>query len=265
MMKDMLLAIWQYRHFIFSSIKNEFITRFARSRLGGAWMILHPLAQVAIYALILSAVLSAKLPGINNQYAYAIYLMAGMLGWSLFAEVFGRCLTVFIDSGPLIKKMAFPRITLPLILVGSALVNNILLLGAILLVFGLLGHNPEVSILWIPLLILLTLGLAIGLGLSLGIMNVFLRDIGQVAPILLQFWFWLTPIVYTIQMLPESYRQLFLLNPMSGIIMGYQNILVYGKSPDPMLLIYPLGLMIAALALALFLYRRAGEEMADVL
>ena len=82
-MKNMLLALWHYRHFIFGSIKNEFATRFARSRLGGAWMILHPLAQVAIYALVLSAVLAAKLPGIDNQYAYAIYLMAGMLAWWL--------------------------------------------------------------------------------------------------------------------------------------------------------------------------------------
>ena len=76
----MLKALWAYRFFIVSSIKTEFRSRFARSKLGGAWMILHPLAQVAIYALVLSAVLSAKLPGINNRYAYAIYLMAGTLG-----------------------------------------------------------------------------------------------------------------------------------------------------------------------------------------
>ncbi len=264
-MKGMLLTIWHYRHFILSSIKNEFVTRFARSRLGGAWMILHPLAQVAIYALILSAVLSAKLTGIDSQYAYAIYLMAGMLGWSLFAEVFGRCLTVFIDNGNLLKKISFPRIALPLIVTGSALVNNALLFAAILIVFGLLGHRPDSTLLWIPLLTMLTLGLAIGLGLSLGIINVFVRDIGQITPILLQFWFWLTPIVYTTQMLPESYREAFLLNPMTGIVMGYQNILVYGKSPDPNLLAYPAGLALAALALALFLYRRAGEDMADVL
>lgn len=262
-MKTMPLAVWNYRHFILSSIKNEFATRFARSRLGGVWMILHPLAQVAIYALILSAVLSAKLPGIDNQYAYAIYLMAGMLAWSLFAEVFGRSLTVFIDNGNIIKKISFPRIALPLIVTGSALVSNVFLLAAILIVFGLLGHWPSTTILWLPLLILLTLGLALGLGLSLGIMNVFIRDIGQIAPILLQFWFWLTPIVYATSMLPESYRDAFLLNPMTGVVMGYQSILVYGKAPDFSLLTYPACLAMGTLALALFLYRRAGEEMVD--
>ncbi|MEF3193175.1 MAG: ABC transporter permease, partial [Halothiobacillaceae bacterium] len=215
--------------------------------------------------LILSAVLSAKLPGIDNRYAYAIYLMAGMLAWSLFAEVFGRCLTVFIDNSNLLKKISFPRMALPLIVTGSALTSNVLLLAAILIVFGLLGHWPSITILWLPLLILLTLGLAIGLGLSLGIINVFIRDIGQIAPILLQFWFWLTPIVYATEMLPESYRDAFLLNPMAGVVMSYQSILVYGKTPDLPLLIYPACLALGALALALLLYRRAGEEMVDVL
>ncbi len=135
-------AIWDYRYFIISSIITEFRSRFARSRLGGLWMILHPLAQVLIYALVLSAVLSAKLPGISNQFAYAIYLMAGTLSWTLFSEVLNRSLGVFVDNGNLLKKVSFPKIALPLILMGSALVNNVLLFSAIFIVFGLLGHSP---------------------------------------------------------------------------------------------------------------------------
>ena len=106
-------------------------------------MILNPLSQVLIFAFVLSAVLSAKLPGIDNQYAYAIYLMAGTLGWSLFAEIVNRCLTLFIDNGNILKKLVFPKIALPLIVTGSALVNNTLLFVAILLIFGVLGHLPS--------------------------------------------------------------------------------------------------------------------------
>lgn len=258
-------AIWAYRYFIISSIQTEFRSRFARSRLGGLWMILNPLAQVAIYALVLSRVLAAKLPGIDNQYAYAIYLMAGILGWSLFAEVFGRSLGVFVDNGNLLKKMSFPRITLPLIVTGSALVNNVFLFLAVLVVFGLLGHIPTFTLLWIPLLISVTLALSLGLGLILGIINVFIRDIGQILPILLQFWFWLTPIVYVSSIIPEKYHYLVMLNPMSGIVMGYQNILVYGKNPDLQILIYPVIVAFIALSLALFMYFRANKEMADAL
>jgi len=264
-MLNLFVGAWRYRYFILSSIKNELFTVFARSRLGGLWMVIHPLAQVAIYALILSAVLATKLPGISNRYSYAIYLMAGMLGWSLFSEVLGRCLTVFIDNGNLIKKMAFPRIALPLIVTGRALINNLLLFGAILVVFGLLGHAPTLVLLWLPLLIVLTLGMAVGMGLSLGIINVFVRDIGQVLPILLQFWFWLTPIVYAVEILPPHYLDWLMLNPMTSITMGYQDVLVFNRSPNLILLVYPAVLAAVTLALAFFLYRRAGEEMADAL
>ena len=262
---NQLKAIWAYRFFIISSIKTEFRSRFARSSLGGIWMILHPLAQVAIYALVLSAVLKAKLPNIDNQFAYAIYLMAGTLGWSLFLEVFSKSLNIFIENGNLIKKMAFPKITLPLIVTGSALVNNILLFGAILAVFGLLGHMPTMQLLWLPVLIVVTLALGLGLGLMLGIINVFIRDIGQIIPIVLQFWFWLTPIVYVANALPKEYRDLFYYNPMTGIIEGYQNILVYDKPIDLSTLTYPIVLASISMVLALFMYFRANEEMADAL
>lgn len=103
-MLAMWQALWRYRHFVWSSIRNELFSRFARSKLGGLWMFINPLAQVAIYALILSNVLGAKLPGTDNKYAYAIYLMAGLLGWSLLSDIIGRCLTLFIEQGNLMKK-----------------------------------------------------------------------------------------------------------------------------------------------------------------
>ena len=235
---NQLKAIWAYRFFILSSIKTDFKSRFVRSKLGGIWMVLNPLAQVAIYALVLSAVLKAKLPNIDNQYAYAIYLMAGTLGWNLFSEVF---------------------------VTGSALVNNILLFGAILVVFGLLGHMPTLQLLWLPLLMVIILALGLGLGLMLGVINVFVRDIGQIVPILLQFWFWLTPVVYVANALPENYRRFFYYNPMTGIIEGFQNIMVYNKPIEFDMLIYPVVLACVSLSLALFMYVRANEEMADAL
>lgn len=262
---NQLKAIWAYRFFILSSIKTEFLTRFATSKLGAIWMVIHPLAQVAVYALVLSAVLKAKLPNIDNQYAYAIYLMAGTLGWNLFSELFGKSLNIFIENGNLIKKMSFPKITLPLIAMGSVLVNNILMFIAILVVFGLLGHFPTEQILWLPLLMIVTLALGLGLGLMLGIINVFVRDIGQIAPIVLNFWFWLTPIVYVADALPVEFKDFFYYNPMTGVVMGYQNILVYNKAVDINTLIYPSVLAICSLLIALIMYFKANEEMADVL
>lgn len=264
-MLGMFRGLWQYRHFVYSSIHNELISHFARSKLGGLWMIINPLSQVLIYALILSNVLAAKLPGIDNQYAYSIYLMAGLLAFNLFSEVISRCLNLFIEQGNLMKKMSFPRITLPTIVVGSCLLNNILLFVSMLGIFALLGHQFSFTMLWLIPLTLAVVVLALGIGLILGVMNVFLRDIGQVVPIILQMLFWFTPIVYPITIIPEAYRHWLNLNPMYPLTSAYQQILVYGKSPqwDGVIIIAVVGLLLTGASLLMF--RRASAEMVDVL
>ena len=106
---------------------------------------------------------------------------------------------------------------------------------------------------------------ALGLGISLGVLNVFFRDVGQFFGIFLQFWFWLTPIVWMFSIVPEKFHSLFLWNPMTGIIMGYQNVILYEKAPELGLLIYPALVAFVALVLSAVMYKRAAEEMADAL
>jgi lipopolysaccharide transport system permease protein len=264
-MFSMLRSLWQYRHFVISSIRNELISRFARSKLGGLWMIINPLAQVAIYALILSNVLAAKLHGIDHKYSYAIYLMSGLLAWTLFSEIISRCLNLFIEQGNLMKKMYFPRITLPSIVIGSSLLNNILLLVAMLGIFALLGHNFSTAMLWLIPLTLTVVTLAMGIGLILGVMNVFLRDIGQMVPIVLQVWFWFTPIVYPENIIPENYRHLLNLNPIYPIISAYHEVLVYNTTPTIGPLVIIAAISLTLMLLSLFVFRRASAEMADAL
>jgi lipopolysaccharide transport system permease protein len=264
-MLEMLLSTWRYRFFIFSSIRNDFRSRFARSRLGALWMILQPLAQVAIYALVLSRVLSAKLPGVNSQYAYVIYLLSGMLGWSLFVELVSRCLTIFVDNGNLLKKIVFPRICLPLIMSGTALINNFLLLLATLGVFLAIGHQLSSDVLWLLVLIPLTLAFALGLGLILGTLNVFIRDVSQVMNVVLQLWFWMTPVVYMPSIVPGRFSVIIHLNPMYWIISSYQDVLLFQRSPDIRHLIMIGCVSLGLLLISLLLFRRSSAEMVDVL
>jgi len=264
-MFGMLSGAWRYRFFIFSSIETELRIKFVRSRLGGLWMILNPLSQVLIFAFVLSAVLSAKLPGIDNQYAYAIYLMSGTLGWSLFAEIVNRCLTLFIDTGNLLKKIAFPKIALPLIVTGSALVNNFLLFVAIVAIFGVLGHPPGIAVVWLPVLMAVTIALAFGVGLGLGVLNVFTRDIGQVVPVVMQFLFWFTPIVYMVNIIPERYRGWLFLNPLIPIVTGYQDVLLYNRAPDWAGLGEVAVIATVLMAVSLSMFRKASSDMVDQL
>lgn len=230
-------------------------------------MFLHPLFLVVMYALVLSKVLSSKLPGIDNQFSYAIYLTAGILAWNYFSEVVTRCLTLFIDNGNLLKKLNFPRICLPVIVAGSSTISSIFLLMAIFCVFAVLGHELGSTLIWLPLLYFLTLSLAMSVGLILGVLNVFLRDIGQVVPVMLQFLFWFTPIVYMPTVVPEYFQRFLAYSPVYHLVNGYQQVLVFGNAPDWQFrgLLGVLVLDMFLLMFAYILFRRACADIVDTL
>jgi lipopolysaccharide transport system permease protein len=261
----MLANAWRYRRFIASSIRAEYRARFARSRLGAMWMIAQPLAQVAIFSIVLSDLLSARLPGVSNPNAYVMYLMAGTLCWSLFSDVVTRCTTIFIENGNLIKKIAFPRISLPLIAIGIALVNNAVLFCAIAIAALLLGFGATLELFWLPSLMLATLALGVSVGVILGVLNVFMRDTGQAVPVLLQILFWFTPIVYIASILPERYRGLVDYNPLARLVESYQGLLLFARPPDWGNLLPVVVFIVALLGLALTLFRKASSDMPDML
>ena len=265
-MSEMLMSAWRYRYFICSSIQSEFNSRFIQSRLGGLWLVIHPLVQAAIFALVLGKLMAAKLPGMDQtKFAYPIYLLSGMLAWSLFTEIVTRCLTLFIDKGNFLKKIVFPRICLPLIIAGSAFINNLLLFAAMIIVFSVLGHVPEICLIWVPLLILLTLAFSLSIGLILGIFNVFIRDVGQVVPILLQLVFWATPIVYSPEILPTSLRSLLVYNPIAILTQSFQNVILFNRAPNFFSLSCLVLITMVLFYSALGLFRRASAEMVDIL
>ena len=169
-----------------------------------------------------------------------------------------------IENGNILKKMVFPKICLPLITAGTALVNNALLLLAIIAVFAVLGHGLSSAILMLPVLTALTLALALGAGIVLGILNVFIRDVGQVIPLVLQIGFWFTPVVYVPTVLPEGLRALLVFNPLYPLVSAYHEILVFGRMPDPASLTGTAILAAGLIAVGIFMFRRAGAEMVDV-
>lgn len=264
-MLNMMTPLWRFRQLIISAISGELRGRFARSSLGGLWFILHPLAQAAIFALILTEVLGAKLAGVNTKGAYALYLLSGMAAWGLFSEILNRCLSIFIEYGGLMKKISFPRLSLPVIVWGGALLNHVLLLSAMAVVFLFFGRFP--SFIWLALIpgVILISVFAFGLGVLLGVVNVFSRDVAQLMSVVMQMWFWLTPVIYPLEALPPSLRSLVALNPMAPLVGLYQQVMVYERLPDYSTLIGPTLVALAFFALAFFVFQRASAEIVDAL
>lgn len=263
--RSRLSGLWPYRGFIVGSVKREFQSRYRNSLFGAAWTVLNPLAMIFIYTLIFSQVMRTRLPGVDSTFAYSVFLMAGLLPWGLFTETLSRYQNMFLENANLIKKVSFPKLCLPLIGLLNALVNFTIIFGLFVLFLIISGNWPGVvTLAFIPLLGLQIL-FTVGLGMLLGVLNVFFRDVGQFFPIFLQFWFWLTPIIYAIDIVPEAFRSPLMLNPLLPLFVAYQDIFVRGLWPAwstllPMLLA---GLVLNVLAVRLF--RNRSGEMVDEL
>jgi len=261
----MVKGIWAYRGFILGSVKREFQSKYRNSILGAAWTVLNPLAMIVVYTVIFSQIMRAKLPGVDSRFAYSIYLCAGVLTWGLFAEITSRAQSVFLEHANLIKKLNFPRICLPIIVVLNALLNFAIIFGLFTVFLILSGNFPG----WVyagifPVLIVQVL-FSIGLGMILGVLNVFFRDVGQFFTILLQFWFWFTPMVYPISILPERIRTLVAWNPMAPLILAYQGILVNNQWPQWQTLLPVTAVACVLCLLSMQLFRKRAGEMVDEL
>jgi lipopolysaccharide transport system permease protein len=266
-MSALLRGIWRYRGFILGSVQREFQSKYRNSLFGAAWTVLNPLAMIVVYTVIFSQVMGSRLAGAgaDQPYAYSIYLCAGVLTWGLFAEITGRSQSVFIENANLIKKLQFPRICLPLIVVLNAGVNFAIIFGLFTVFLLASGNFPGWPYLALLPVLALAILFAIGLGMILGVLNVFFRDVGQFFTILLQFWFWFTPIVYPLATLPAAVRGWLAWNPMAAVINACQTILVHGQWPHWASL-WPVTLLgLACCALGLRLFRKRAGEMVDEL
>lgn len=227
-------SLWDYRGFIWVSMVRDLQKIYQGGALLGRFLLLaRPLALVAVYTFVFSHIMAIRAHNIQDGLSYAIFLCSGLFTWFYFSEVVVRGTVVFVENPGLIKQNRFPRLSLPIISLFSHTIN-FALVAAIFLLFLLINDRSPGWVLlgFIPLLMIQQL-LAFSLGVIFGIFNIFFRDIGQLVPIGLQCWFWLTPIVYPLDILPENYRQLVQTwNPMAPIVEGYHAIVIQGVWPD---------------------------------
>jgi len=260
-----LRNIANYRGFILGSVQREFQSKYRNSILGAAWTVLNPLAMILVYTVVFAQVMRSRLPGSDSTFAYSIYLCAGVLTWNLFAEITSKAQSVFIDNAGLIKKINFPRLCLPVIVVLNAGLNFAIIFGLFTVFLVISGNFPGWTYFAVFPVLAVQVLLAIGLGMVLAVLNVFFRDVGQFFSISLQFWFWFTPVVYPVAALPAEARGMLAWNPMAPVIMAYQDILVAHQLPQWGSLLPALALACVLCLLGMQLFRKRAGEMVDEL
>lgn len=264
-MRDLLAAIYRYRGFIWSSIKRDFQSRYQTSMLGALWLVLQPLSMILVYTLVFSEVMKARMVDNTGPFAYSIYLCSGVLTWGLFTEMMDKGQSVFINNANLLKKINFPKICLPIIVTFSAILNFSIIFSLFILFLIFTGNFPGWLFLAVIPILLLQIMFAAGLGMILGVMNVFFRDVGQLVSVVLQFWFWFTPIVYLLNSLPGWAQKVLLYNPLTRVVQAYQSIFVYHQQPNWYSLLPVLILAVIFCIVGFRMFRKHAADMVDEL
>jgi lipopolysaccharide transport system permease protein len=261
----MIISIWNYRKYIWQSAWRDLRHRYAGSSMGFLWNVINPLFQILLYTIVFSQLMVIRIPNLTSGFGFAIYLCAGLVPWLGFSETVQRCTISFVENASYLRKLAIPEQVFVAKNAGSSFLS--LMIGMILLVgiCCILGHYPAWSWLSLPLILILLQGFGFGLGLFLGVLNTFFRDINQVIGLVLQLWFWATPIVYTENILPSWFTQWLPFNPAYVFINALHAVIVDKVWPVPMAWASMLGLAFGLPLLGYLVLRKLRPEIRDVL
>lgn len=220
-------ALAAFRHafdLLLELTRKEIRLRYKSSYLGYLWSILNPLALAAVYYLAFSVIMKVQ---VEN---YAFVLVVGLFPWQWFTNSVQAGASTYIMNAVLLKKVRFPRSLLPL----STVLNDLLHFGVtvpVTLILGWqLGTAPSLVVLaGLPLIVLAQLGVTYGLSLAIAAINPFFRDIERLVSVVVMILFFCTPIVYTAEMIPATYRPFFDLNPMFEVVVAYRELFLHGR------------------------------------
>jgi lipopolysaccharide transport system permease protein len=254
-----LAELWHYRDLLYFLTRREISIRYKQTLLGLAWAVLQPLLSMVVFSLFLG-----RLAGVNGDgLPYPVFSYLGLLPWTYFANAMTRSSASLVGNANLLSKVYFPRLLIPLSATLSALVDFAI---AFVVLLGLMAWYRiplSVSVLWLVPLTLATTFLATGIGMGLAALNVQYRDVQHAIPFLMQLWMFATPVVYPVDTLPERWRFLLDLNPMTGLIEAYRAAPL-GRPIDLGSLAVSAAVGLVLVAIGVWRFRRMEKIFADV-
>jgi lipopolysaccharide transport system permease protein len=235
--------------------------RYKQTFLGVIWVLLQPLSTCLIFALIFGRV--AHLP--SEGIPYILFAFGGMLPWFVFSQSVLRASHSIISQAAMISKVYFPRIMLPAACCAAALLDFLVNLAMVLILCPIYGIPFTLKLFFIPVLIVLVLSFSLGLSLIFSALNVFYRDFNHLLPFLFQIWMFASPLVYSAKMIPEKWKWVYFLNPMSGMIDGFRWALFGGEVfPWETVLVSIIASFFACF-LGLHVFNRVERHFADII
>jgi len=261
---DFLQAIWQSRRLLWKLTKNDFKQRYLGNYLGFFWAFIQPTATIAVFWFVFQV--GFKSQPVDN-FPFILWLVAGMFPWFYFAEGLSSGTNSILDNSFLVKKILFRVSLLPIIKLLTAFVVHLFFIFFMFAMFIYYGYMPQIY--WIQILYYLFALSVLLLGLSwiTSSIVVFFRDIGQLVAIVIQFGFWLTPIFWSMKMVPPRYQYLIELNPLVYIIEGYRNSMIYHQWfwSDMSMTLYYWGVTITIFIIGGLTFAKLRPHFSDML
>ncbi|HLU10750.1 MAG TPA: ABC transporter permease [Oceanobacillus sp.] len=256
-----LRELWVYRELLYFLVWRDVKVRYKQTVLGASWAIIQPFMTMVVFSLFFGRL--AQIP--SDGVPYPIFSYAALVPWTFFANGVSQSANSLVSSAHILKKVYFPRLSIPLATVLAGGVDFVLAFVVLLGMMLFYGIMPTVNVIWLPLLVLLAFVTALGAGLWLAAMNVRFRDVRYIVPFLIQFWMFATPIAYPSTLIENpTLRALYGLNPMTGVVEGFRwALLNTDTAPGPTIFISALASVLLLISGA-FYFRRMEKSFADV-
>ncbi len=255
-----LKDLWQYRDLLYILTMRDIRVRYKQTALGALWAVIQPLFTMLIFTLFFGRLAGMPSDGIP----YPLFAYAGLLPWTFFSNAVTNSGNSLVGNSNLITKVYFPRMIIPMASVGSGLLDFVIAFGLLVVLMFYYGVGLSINLLMLPVLVFLTSILATGVGMWMSALNVKYRDIRYALPFLIQLGMFATPIIYPSSLVPDKWRWLMWLNPLSGQIEAYRSAF-FGKPFDWLALGISAFLTVAIIVYAAFMFKRMEKSFADLI
>jgi lipopolysaccharide transport system permease protein len=255
-----LKDVWEYRELLYFLAWRDVKVRYKQTVLGVVWAVMQPAFTMIVFSIFFGWLIKVPSDGLP----YPFFAICALLPWQLFASSLTATSNSLVANQHLITKISFPRLVIPLSATAGSLLD--FSIAFLVLLAMMIGYKivPTIAMLTLPLFVLLTIAVALGIGMWFSALNVKYRDVRHVLPFLTQVWMFATPVVYPSSLVPESWRMLYALNPMVGVVEGVRwALLGTGNAPGPMLLLST-AVTSVLLVSGVCYFRRAERTFADM-
>ena len=254
-----LKELWEYRELVYTFAMRDVKVRYKQTALGAAWAVIQPFMMMVVFTIFFGKL--AKIP--SEGIPYPLFSYVALLPWTLFSEGITRSTNSMITNANIMTKVYFPRLVMPLSGILSPLIDFMIAFVILIAMMLYYGFVPTINIVWLPVFILLALMTSLGVGLWLSAFNVQYRDFQYTLPFLIQLWLFASPVAYPSNLLPESSRWIYGLNPMAGVIEGFRWSLLDTNPPSTMIA-FSFVIVIVLLISGAYYFKRMEKIFADV-